>query len=238
MFCEIYICYNNYIIMEDIYHKYIKKDKEELIKKFTKNIKKDDAPLIIFMAGSPGAGKTEISKRLMMKFKNQPIRIDADEIRLLFEEYSGNNSESFQKAANKGVNILYDYSINNNLNIILDATFAYNDAIKNVSRALKHGYKVEIYFIYQNPEDSWYFTKVREKIEKRYVPKEIFIKGFLNSFINVKKVKEIFGNKIKLSLISKDYKTDLEEIYLNIDNIDNYLKLNYTEKSLYDIINI
>src|SRR3989338_615058 len=75
-------------------------------------------PVTLFMAGSPGAGKTEISKRFIARFKQKPIRIDADEIRTVCDGYTGENSHIFQKAATKGVNILYDYALSKNINVI------------------------------------------------------------------------------------------------------------------------
>lgn len=224
---------------EEEAYKFIKANKNQLIEEFTKEIKRDDAPIIIFMAGSPGAGKTEIAKRLMLNFKNKPIRIDADDIRPFFKKYAGHNSELFQKASSKGVHILYDYSLKKNLNIILDGTFAYDGAISNVERALEKGYKVGIYFIYQNPKDSWLFTKEREKVEKRHVTKKIFINSFLESLKNVKKAKAEFKNKIDISLIIKGYKGDsFEKLFLNVDNIDKHVDQEYNEASLSDILEV
>ncbi|MEK7068467.1 MAG: zeta toxin family protein, partial [Patescibacteria group bacterium] len=69
------------------------------------------------------------------RFKEKPVRIDADEIRAQCPGYNGGNSSLFQKCADKGVNILYDFCLKNNFNIILDATFAYGDAMQNIERS-------------------------------------------------------------------------------------------------------
>ncbi|MDO8430498.1 MAG: zeta toxin family protein, partial [Candidatus Taylorbacteria bacterium] len=62
----------------------------------------DNAPISIFMAGSPGAGKTEYSKNLIdlleMDKNHKVIRIDADELRHQLPGYTGNNSYLFQTA--------------------------------------------------------------------------------------------------------------------------------------------
>ena len=42
-------------------------------------------PVAVFMAGTPGAGKTEIAKSLMSLFDYEPVRIDADDYRSLFQ---------------------------------------------------------------------------------------------------------------------------------------------------------
>ena len=72
------------------------------------------APISIFMAGSPGAGKTEFSRRLIEGFQSKPIVIDADDIRKIIPGYLGGNSHVYQAAATKGVHILYDYALEKN----------------------------------------------------------------------------------------------------------------------------
>ena len=139
----------------------------------------DELPTTLFMAGSPGAGKTEISKRLVPRFKQKPIRIDADEIRTICPWYTGNNAHVFQDAATKGVHILYDYALKNNINVILDGTFAYNGALENIKRSLDRGRKVEIFFVYQDPLQALDFTKKREALEQRRVSREVFTDSFL-----------------------------------------------------------
>ena len=116
---------------------WIKANQQKLIKQFTDDSEysADLQPTTLFMAGSPGAGKTEFSKRLVARFSQKPIRIDADEIRSICEGYSGQHAHIFQKAARKGVHILYDYALKKNINVILDGTFAYSEALENIQRA-------------------------------------------------------------------------------------------------------
>ena len=56
--------------------KWVKSHSRELIEKFVnaQGCFPDPWPTTLFMAGSPGAGKTEISKRLLARFKLQAIR--------------------------------------------------------------------------------------------------------------------------------------------------------------------
>ena len=74
--------------------------KKKFAKEFTDKAKypKEQNPVSVFMAGSPGAGKTEASKALIDNFDGDVIRIDADEYRAQFEDYSGDNSWLFQSA--------------------------------------------------------------------------------------------------------------------------------------------
>jgi len=218
--------------------KYIKSQHKDLIKQFTFNaeIIEDAQPISLFMAGSPGAGKTEFSKRLVSRFKQKPVRIDADEIRATCSGYTGDNAHIFQRAANKGVNILYDYALSKNINIILDGTFAYGDALKNIERSLGHKRKVEIYFIYQNPIQAWEFTKKREAIECRKVSKDVFVDAYFKSQENTNNAKNYFTDAIELNLIIKDFEKDLERLEINIPNIDPFIEKRYTREELNNIL--
>lgn len=219
-------------------HSWIKKNRKALIEKFdsAEKCEPDVLPTTLFMAGSPGAGKTEISKRLMAEFKQKPIRIDADEIRTICPGYTGANAHIFQKAATKGVQTLQDYALDRSINIILDGTFAYYGALENIQRSLDHGRKVVIFFVYQDPIEAWEFTKKREALEKRRVSKGIFIDAFLKARENVNKAKERFGSKIQLNLVIKDYEKDLERLELNIENVDNYIEKEHDQTSLKQLL--
>lgn len=216
--------------------KFIKTNKKELIEKFASpnTYRPATNPIALFMAGSPGAGKTEVSKNLIKRFENIPIRIDADEIRTICDGYKGSNAHIFQKAANKGVNILFDHVLSKNLNFILDGTFAYGGAQENIERSIKYRRKVNLWFVYQDPKSAWEVTKAREIVESRHVSKEVFIRAFFESKINAVKVKNMFGKDVKLNLLIKDYETKKEELRLNIsaEELDSRIGNSYTEEDL------
>ena len=217
---------------------YIRKHEQELIERFARvgEFEPDDKAVSLFMAGSPGAGKTETSKRLTEKFTIKPVRIDTDEIRNILPGYAGANAFVFQKAATLGVNILLDYVLHHSLNFIMDGTFAYYFALRNVERSIVKGRKVEVYFIYQDLLVAWDFTKKREEIEHRRVSKGIFIKSFFDAKENVNNVKRQFGEKVELNLIIQNLNTEVREFHLNINDIDQYLPTKYTENNLRDIL--
>jgi len=207
---------------------YVKSHKKEILEQFcpSKICHSVSKPVSLFMAGSPGAGKTEVSKGLIKRFNNVPVRIDADEIRTICPNYSGDNAHLFQKAANKGVNFLYDHALKHDINCIMDGTFAYGGAAENIRRSLKKGRRVEIWFVYQDPLRAWEFTKAREAEEARHVSKEVFIKAFFDSKNNAKEVKDEFGTSVELNFLLKDYEADTKQMKLNvkasdIDRLDN-----------------
>lgn len=189
----------------------------------------------IFMAGSPGAGKTEVVSSLTDNYDNYVV-IDADYFRTQFPDYNGSNSSLFQKASSWLVEQALKYVLERGYSFILDATFAVLSADKNIRRALKNDYSISIFYVYQQPEVAWQFTKKREEAEGRLVPKEVFINAFFKSRENIAKVKERHP-EIMLNIIVKDYQNNISETHFSADNIELLLPLQYTREKLEELIN-
>ena len=78
---------------------YARLNKNQIAKDITSKYESELNPVSVFMAGSPGAGKTESSIWLikeLSKKENSILRIDPDELRKHFAEYTGKNSDLFQ----------------------------------------------------------------------------------------------------------------------------------------------
>lgn len=110
-------------------------------------------PVSVFMAGSPGAGKTEASLALLNLFSDTPIlRIYPDELRNEFEAYQGGNAWLFQGAVSILVGKLIDLALERKQSFLLDGTLSNIEiARKNVQRCLDKGRFVQILYIYQRP---------------------------------------------------------------------------------------
>ena len=217
--------------------KWIKENKTLLIERFSclSNYPSYDKPSTFFMAGSPGAGKTEFAKGFIKQQNTEILRIDADEIKSLLPFYTGVNSDAVQAASSIGVEKIFDYAQIHRQNVLVDATFAdYFKSRKNVERALGRNRHVGIIYIYQNPHLAWDFTRKREVIEGRRVPKDIFVNAFFEARENVNKVKEEFKSSLELHVVVKNIDNKAEKIYFNVNNIDNYIKLDYNKESLYE----
>lgn len=192
-------------------------------------------PIAIFMAGSPGAGKTEFSKNYLAISGKKAVRVDADDVRELIPEYTGKNSDTVQGAAALGVEKLFDYALKNKKDLILDATFVDGKkSLQNIARCLKKDRRVIVYYIYQDPLAAWEFTKARELQEGRRVPKIAFVRSFFKAHENVKKAKETFGAQVTISLIIKNYQTDELKILSDVssEGIDKYCPLKYSKRAL------
>ncbi|KFJ03545.1 MULTISPECIES: zeta toxin family protein [Bifidobacterium] len=190
--------------------------------------------LAIFMAGTPGSGKTEYAEELAGLFNKRPVMINADLFREKFEKYNGENSYLFQSATNVAVEKVFDKVIHDGYSFILDTTFSSKNATLNIKRALDHGFRVQIYFIFQQPKIAWGFTQSREKIEGRNIPLDSFITSYFRSRENVEKAMNdpTIGPKIVLTVIEKEFNNKVRRIHPVEHNLANFTPLNYTETTL------
>ena len=81
--------------------KFAKKNRTQIARNLTDKLQfpTEKEPVSVFMAGSPGAGKTEASKLFLDEIgANNVIRLDPDDLRHYFEDYRGTNSYLFQSA--------------------------------------------------------------------------------------------------------------------------------------------
>lgn len=206
---------------------------QELIISSQYNTANDDpSPAASFMAGTPGAGKTELSKRFIEKFEVRPIRIDTDDFRAKIPGYTGANSDVIQSAAALAVDKILEKVFQRRYSFLLDGTFAVGKAVENLKRAVRRGYSIQVFFVYQDPVQAWEFTKLRQQKEGRHVPRDVFINSYFAARDNIRRAKQVFGDRLSLFLIIKDYIKDTEMIYGNIEDVDIYLEKIYNRDEL------
>ncbi|MDO8451644.1 MAG: zeta toxin family protein [bacterium] len=218
---------------------FIKNNKRELIKKFAdpEIYLTVQNPAAFFMAGSPGAGKTEYSKAFIKELcarddTRRIVRIDADEVRDYLPQYDKTNASEMQRAAILGVNKILDYVFDKDIDFLLDSTFSkYDYAKKDIEICIKHKRKIAIIYIYQDPLVAWDFTKKREKLEGRPIPKDFFIKSFFEAIDTVNKINKEF-RQVQVTILKRNIQQGIEKADINVDNVDKYLNLGYTADSL------
>lgn len=216
--------------------------KEEIAKEITRTdvFLKDENPVSVFMAGSPGAGKTESSKNLIKKFSkndSQILRIDPDELRDKIPGYTGNNSFLFHGAVSILVSKIHDIALKNKQSFVFDGTFSRVEiARENIERSLKRNRFVQIFYVYQDPIQAWNFVQKRELLEGRRIEKEYFIHQYFAARDSVNCLKKEFGDKIKVDLLVKNIDGSDQYYKENIDVIDNYIKERYTFDTLNSVI--
>jgi UDP-N-acetylglucosamine kinase len=219
---------------------WIKDNKKTLIKHFASDeicpSEKNTEPFTIFMAGSPGAGKTESSIAILESGLNA-VHIDADAIRNIIPYYKGDNSHEIQGAAALGVEKLYDHVLATRKNAIVDATFTpYEKAEDNVKRSLDKGRDVYIFYVHQPPIIAWNYTKIRERLEGRPVPRQVFIRAYLESPENVRKIHHKYGKSITVFLIKKNYENRSIEFFEDTRDFDKIFDIVYNIDDLEEVI--
>lgn len=196
----------------------------------------DTIPVSVFMAGSPGAGKTESSLRLIERLSGNGhavLRIDSDDLRSYFSGYDGNNSSLFQSATSIVADKMQDMAIENGQSYVFDGTLSnLRRSRENIERCLKRQRVVQILYVYQDPLQAWKFVKARELKDGRSIPLESFMEQYFKARENVNLLKKEFGSRIRVDLIVKNIDGS-DFIYReNIDVVDTYLPEKYTEATL------
>ncbi|MCY4576912.1 MAG: zeta toxin family protein [Candidatus Kaiserbacteria bacterium] len=215
---------------------WIKDNKKKVIEQVCAEGESVTTSIAIYMAGSPGAGKTETANRLIRDESMVApfIHIDQDKIKAMIPGYTGKNAEVYHGAASIGVDVVFSHILKNKYNFVLDSTFSNFDKAKsNIERSLGKGYAVRLYFVYQEPKSAWSFVKKRESIEGRVVPQESFIRQFVNARVTVNEIKKHFGKKVNLNMVLKtvDEAGILgEEFWFNVENVDRCIGKVYTNE--------
>ncbi|WP_455155364.1 zeta toxin family protein [Streptococcus vestibularis] len=219
---------------------YAKEHKQAFIAKVVKGkVPVLEEKLAIFMAGTPGAGKTEVVESLMEFANDEELCvIDSDRFRAQFPGYNGSNSSDFQPGATYLVNTTFDYLLKEGYSFILDGTFgAHQDVvIRNVKRALKRDYHVILCFVYQEPLRAWLFTKSRTKLEGRKVPKEVFIRSYVQMIDNLSIVKETFNDAISYRVVDNSVGYVKGRMPRMVDDLLDVVPRFYTRQELEDLL--
>lgn len=217
---------------------FAKANKKNIARKFTdKSIyKPEDNPVSVFMAGSPGAGKTETSIELigLISTPEYPVmRIDSDELRTEFPGYTGDNSYLFQKGVSILVEKIHDLALKQKQSFLLDGTLSnFEKAKENIKRSLAKGRLIQILYVYQDPYLAWEFVQAREMEEGRKILPEHFIDQYFAARENVNRLKERFGKQIRIDLLLKNIDNSHRAYEANISQIDNHIPEKYTSESL------
>jgi UDP-N-acetylglucosamine kinase len=214
---------------------YAKRERRTIARRLTDpNIYlRESEPVSVFMAGSPGAGKTEASIELLKTMDGPIIRIDPDDLRCMCPGYDGSNAWLFQPAVSVLVEKVLDEALDNGQSFLLDGTLSrYGVAEKNVARSLGKGRTVEILYVYQEPRQAWAFVRAREALEGRRIRKEEFISQYFAAREVVNALKAKYGNKIRVELLIKNNDNSRRAYEANIDRIDNHIPEVYSRQDL------
>lgn len=216
--------------------RWAKDHKKAFAKKLIRDsgVAKTDQPAAIFMAGLPGAGKTEFTKSWIINSRLKVIRLDMDEIASQIDTYSPRKADKFRKAASVLLSYTYDRVVNGKYDFVMDGTFGGNVAIQNIERAIKHGYRVKVIYIYQSPKLAWEYTLAREKVEHRAIKLEGFLDSYYRILNNLRKLGNLASELVSIDLVVKDAQNKNGKTVSNISikDIDNYVNIEYNRDNL------
>lgn len=193
----------------------------------------EECPVAVYMAGSPGAGKTEASIELIDSLGGQVLRIDPDELRHALPGYNGGNSHLFQRAVSILVDRMLDTAFDQSQSFILDGTLTNHDkAVANIERALRKNRAVQVLYVYQEPVQAWAFVQARERAEGRRIQPETFIEQYFGARDVVNRLKARFDGDIRVDLLLKNIDGTNRTFVNNVDQIDSHIPEKYDVSAL------
>jgi len=199
-------------------------------------------PVSVFMAGSPGAGKTEASIELLNlkgADSTKVLRIDPDELREELPGYTGDNAWLFQRAVIFLVERIHDFALDQQQSFLLDGTLSsYGVAEKNIQRSLKRSRMVQILYVYQEPEQAWKFVQAREAAEGRRIQPEDFVRQYFAARDVVTRLKTQFGKDIQVDLLMKNNDGSHRFYRAGVDQIDNHIPEKYSVSDVRRILGL
>ena len=198
----------------------------------------DDCPVSIFMAGSPGAGKTETSLEFISRFESCTVRIDPDLLRAEIPMYTGGNAYLFQHAVSLLVEKLQDQALKQKQSFLLDGTSANFDIVsRNIRRSLGRGRFVLIIYVYQDPALAWKFVSAREQVEGRNIPLSEFVRQYFSARDAVNRLKTEFGHAVTVDVLLKNDSGGTRMYQEDVQCVDDHIRENYDPTSLLGMLN-
>lgn len=193
-----------------------------------------EEPAAFFMAGLPGAGKTEFTEGLIADLNLRVVRIDTDEIASQIDGYRAEEAHAFKEGATMLLNKVFDRATHRKVDFIMDGTFRSPSAISNVTRSISKGYFVKVFYIHQEPDIAWSFTKAREIVEKRSIDLEGFIRAYTEIDENLRALMKASIPQVTFDLVIKDASNNVGHWYENVtlEQIDKYVNRRYNKDEL------
>lgn len=213
---------------------WVKSHQKDIVQKFAGPYPSaSGTPISVFMAGSPGAGKTEFSKRLLLLLRESIVRIDPDEVRNFLPQYTQGKAHLFQGAVSIAVEKIHDHVLRERKDFLLDGTFSNQaKARENILRSIERNRTVLVQYVYQDPLVAWDFTKKREAIEGRNIPKESFIEQLFAARDNVDALKLEFGDRVNIDLVRRNIETDKYDMEIDVHHVADKVLTGYTKDNL------
>ncbi len=131
--------------------------------------------VVFFMAGIPGAGKTEFTTNTIREGSPELISIEHDQLVEYIEGYKPDAYYNYRKAGSVLVSRIFDDCLKNGYAFVFDGTLSHENGIRNINKCLKKGYRVIIVYIVQEASAAWELTQARELVKRRAIERKGFI---------------------------------------------------------------
>jgi len=152
-----------------------KANQNKVVRQFFKDNKPTKSKIVFFMAGIPGAGKTEFANNAIKEDAPELISIEHDQLVEYIEGYKPEEYYNYRKAGSVLVTRIFDECLRNDYAFIFDGTLSHENGVRNINKCLKNGYNVVIVYIVQDTSMAWELTQARELVKKRAIEKNGFI---------------------------------------------------------------
>lgn len=131
--------------------------------------------LAIFMAGIPGAGKTELVRRMSPAVLAGFTIIEHDKLVELLPKYQPELAYDYRPAGSALITSILSQVIKQKRSFLIDTTLSAQAGKSNVKKALAKGYRVMVLYVYQDIRQAQTLTRKREVVTKRGISREGFV---------------------------------------------------------------
>ena len=170
-----------------------KANQDKVVRQFFKDNKPTEGKIAFFMAGIPGAGKTEFTDNAINEGSPELISIEHDQLVEYIEGYKPEEYYNYRKAGSGLVTRIFEECLHHGYAFVFDGTLSHENGIRNINKCFKQGYAVVVVYIVQTPDVAWELTQARELVKKRAIEKKGFIEtcnkinaNLLNIFLSHK----------------------------------------------------
>jgi len=150
-----------------------KANQQRIVDQFFSDYKPLKMKFAIFMAGIPGAGKTEFVENFNSAVKLASI--EHDKLVEYIDGYKPQDYYNYRKAGSVLVSRILDECLKHGYGFIFDGTLSHKGGYRNIEKALKKQYRVQVVYIVQEAKLAWELTQDRELVKKRAIEKAGFI---------------------------------------------------------------
>lgn len=152
-----------------------KSNQKMVMDKFLKDYPPTHAKIALFMAGIPGAGKTEFAENTIREATPAFLPIEHDKLVEYIDTYRPENYYNYRKAGSTLVTKLFDVALEHEYAFIFDGTLSHDNSINNINKAIRAGYVVYVLYIVKDARLAWELTRARELNTRRGIEKAGFI---------------------------------------------------------------